>query len=200
MLWTLIIRVGKNFLQIFCYFERSNLTREKVEDSVKTKGRSARYPFLSGTKILIFDQNFDCWPKFWFLTKILIIDQNLFFDQNFDFWPKFVFWPKFSFSLIWIEKRSKLRSKETVQMRRTHFYPVILQLFTGCKMFNVIEKITFASFKIINFYEWKNRNSPKRNRRRELNTWSTKTIIRYWMENLVSNSCMDHPIFRVRIP
>ena len=52
-------------------------------------------PFLTKisflTKILIFDQNFDFWPKFRFLTKILI------FDQNFDFWPKFWFRPK-----IWI--------------------------------------------------------------------------------------------------
>jgi len=56
------------------------------------------------TKMLIFDQNFDFWPKFWFLTKVSI------FDQNFDFWPKFRFlikilifdhnfdfWPQFRF-------------------------------------------------------------------------------------------------------
>ena len=58
------------------------------------------------TKILIFDQNFDFWPIFRFLTKISI------FDQNFGFWQKlrffltktsfffdknFDFWPKFWF-------------------------------------------------------------------------------------------------------
>jgi len=36
-------------------------------------------------KTLIFEQNFDYWPKLWFLTKISI------FDQNFVFWPKLWF-------------------------------------------------------------------------------------------------------------
>jgi len=61
-----------------------------------------KFRFL--TKISIFDETFDFWPKFRFLTKISI------FDQNFDFWPKFRFftkrsifdqnfdfWPKFRF-------------------------------------------------------------------------------------------------------
>jgi len=56
------------------------------------------------TKISIFDQNFDFWPKFRFLIKILIFDQIFdfrleflfltkisIFDQNFDFWPNFWF-------------------------------------------------------------------------------------------------------------
>ena len=35
------------------------------------------------TKIWIFDQNLDFWPKFRFPTKIWI------FDENLDFWPNF---------------------------------------------------------------------------------------------------------------
>ena len=45
-----------------------------------------KFPFL--TKISVFDQNFRFWPKFPFLTKISI------FDQNFSFWPKFLFLTK----------------------------------------------------------------------------------------------------------
>jgi len=40
--------------------------------------------FLFLAKISIFDQNFHFWPKFPFLTKISI------FDQNFHLWPKFL--------------------------------------------------------------------------------------------------------------
>ena len=43
------------------------------------------------TIFFYFDQNFDFWPQFRFLTKISI------FDQNIDFWRKFGFWSKFGF-------------------------------------------------------------------------------------------------------
>ena len=56
----------------------------------------------------IFDDNFDFWPNFYFLTKTFIFDQNLYFwpkplfltktfifGQNFDLWAKFpLFWTK----------------------------------------------------------------------------------------------------------
>ena len=51
--------------------------------------------------ILIFDQNFDFWPKFRFLIKISI------FDRNFDFWPKFRFLTEFSISGTNLEFRPK---------------------------------------------------------------------------------------------
>ena len=64
-------------------------------------------------KISIFDQNFDFWPKFRFLTKISIFDQNFdfwpkfrfsikisIFDQNFDFWSKFRIWRIGPFSVF----------------------------------------------------------------------------------------------------
>jgi len=67
------------------------------------------------TKISVFDQNFDFWPKFRFLNKISVLtkistfdqisifEQNFGFDQNFNFWPNFDFWPKFRFlTKIWI--------------------------------------------------------------------------------------------------
>jgi len=58
-----------------------------------------KFRFL--TKIFIFDQNFDFWPKFRFLTKISI------FDQKFDFWPKVRFLTTISifdqnFEFYWI--------------------------------------------------------------------------------------------------
>mgnify|MGYP006944968660 CR=1 FL=1 len=41
-------------------------------------------------KFSIFDETFEFWRKFWFLTKLSS------FDENFDFWPKFRFLTKIS--------------------------------------------------------------------------------------------------------
>jgi len=57
-----------------------------------------RFYFL--TKILIVDKNFDCWQKFWFLAKFdfwqkfWLLTKILILDKNFDFWQKFWFFIK----------------------------------------------------------------------------------------------------------
>ena len=53
-----------------------------------------RRKFKCLTKISIFDQKFDFWPKVWFLTKSLIFDQRLIFDQKLCFWPQVRFFTK----------------------------------------------------------------------------------------------------------
>ena len=59
-----------------------------------------RYVFFATHSIkfrtlVIFDQNFDFWPKFRFLTKIPIFTKIAIFDLNFDFERNFDYWPKF---------------------------------------------------------------------------------------------------------
>jgi len=58
---------------------------------LKFNSNCPKFQFL--TKIWIFDQNLNFWQKFWFLTTIS------FFDQNFDFWPQFQFLAKISTSI-----------------------------------------------------------------------------------------------------
>ena len=62
------------------------------------------------TKVLIFDENFDFWRKFWFLTKVLIFDKNcdfwrtfLFLTIFFDFWPNFLIFDK---TILLLTKKS----------------------------------------------------------------------------------------------
>jgi len=74
-------------------------------------GNRTQIGFLYLTKITIFDQNFDFWPKFRFLTKISILTRSLIFEvrPNFEFWPKFKlkFFPicelffQFGFGHLW---------------------------------------------------------------------------------------------------
>ena len=70
-----------------------------------------------------FDQNFDFWPKFWFLTKILI------FDQNFDFWPKFQFLSKIYFYLNKSKLWMALAIKETTIGLPIRSLKIILRRF-----------------------------------------------------------------------
>jgi len=52
-------------------------------------------------KSSIFVTDFDSWPKFQFLIKLLIYDQISIFEQNFDFRTKFAnYFPNFDFCPI----------------------------------------------------------------------------------------------------
>ena len=60
------------------------LFKKKIENYIENCA------FCQIIKILISEENFDCWRKFRFLTKISI------FEENFDFWGKFRFLRKIS--------------------------------------------------------------------------------------------------------
>jgi len=84
------------------------------------------------SKFLIFNRNFEFWPKLWFFTETSMFDRNFdfwlklrsltessIFDQNFDIWPKlryltetsifdrnFDLWPKLRFLIKTFNEKS----------------------------------------------------------------------------------------------
>ena len=91
------------------YFHAKTVFFGNGERNVKSWPLTKMYIFFWQKKwskqIFTFDEHFDFWGKFWFLTKIYIfyfcdkkiIKKILTFDENFDFWLKFIyfiFWLK----------------------------------------------------------------------------------------------------------
>jgi len=95
------------------------------------------------TKISIFAENFDFWPKFWFLTKISIFAENLYFfktkyfNENFDFWRKFRFLTKifiFGKKFHWIQFPFLTNKKNLVLLRSTCISRKFKRV--GCSLFH----------------------------------------------------------------
>ena len=112
-LWTTISIIDQNlFLPELCGSMRHLLTifvtllivfsgnlenyRENVESRVENRNL--------WLKLYIIERNFDFGPKFWFCTKIPLLDENFnfltkisIFDPNLNFWPNFRFGPNYGF-------------------------------------------------------------------------------------------------------
>jgi len=163
------------------------------------------------TKISIFDQNFDFWPKLDFWPKFGFLAKISIFDQNFDFWPRFWpkldFWPKFWFlaKISILNQNFNFWGKFRFLTKSSIFQNFHFDLnFDFDQNFNKISRWNFKlSTQITNFKsfspnegDFTRKNTKKRKKRNELNL-ETKNSMKNRMT--ISNTTMwSINIFSIR--